>query len=77
MTGTPTAVDEQIGTGDGANCDYALVKHYSTGESRRITRPVTGSVRVAVNGIEVSTGWTLEDAGIIRFASPPAAEVAI
>ena len=73
MTGTPAATDQRIGTGDGATTAFPLVKAYGTGEQRRITRPVAGSVTVAVGGIEQSTGWSLEPSGRIVFMSPPAA----
>lgn len=68
---TPT--DQMLGEGDGARVRYDLAKHYGTGEERRITRPVAGSVRVAVDGVEQSTAWTLEDGGIVLFDEPPAA----
>ncbi len=49
--GAPGAVDQILGEGDGARQAFALVKHY--GEvTRRIIRPVAGSVRVAVDGVE-------------------------
>jgi uncharacterized protein (TIGR02217 family) len=72
MTGPPEADDQAIGTGDGVTDSFALVKTYGTGEQRRITRPVAGTVRVAVNGIELTTGWTLADKGAISFDDPPA-----
>ena len=37
----------------------------------RITRPVSGSVRVAVGGIERVSGWSLAGGGIIAFDDPP------
>jgi uncharacterized protein (TIGR02217 family) len=77
MTGTPTPTDQAIGTGDGATTQFALVKIYGTGEHRRITRPIAGSVRVAVNGTEVLTGWTLQDKGVVEFDEPPEAGAAI
>lgn len=63
-----SALDQGIGTGDGVERRFALVKRY--GESaRRVTRPVAGSVRVAVDGVETAAfvveagGWvTLDDA---------------
>jgi uncharacterized protein (TIGR02217 family) len=73
MTGEPTPHDQALGTGDGATDGFALVKTYGDGEQRRITRPVAGSVRVAVNGVEAATGWTLEDKGMVRFGVAPAA----
>jgi uncharacterized protein (TIGR02217 family) len=72
MTGSPTASDQAIGTGDGALSTFSLVKNYGSAE-RRITRPVAGSVRIAVNGSEVTTGWSLEDMGFVQFDTPPAA----
>jgi len=73
--GTPGPFDQRLGTGDGAAADFALVKHYGDAgdpQQRRITRPLTESVRVSVDGIE-SGGWTLQPLGIIRFDVAPAA----
>ncbi|WP_265561947.1 DUF2460 domain-containing protein [Sphingomicrobium arenosum] len=64
--------DQEIGTGDGATMRFALTKGYGEGEKRRITRPVTGSVRVAIDGIEQPWGWTLSDKGYVDFDSAPA-----
>jgi uncharacterized protein (TIGR02217 family) len=73
MTAEPTASDQLIGEGDGATDRFALIKTYGSGEIRRITRPAGGSIRVAVNGVEQASGWTLEDKGSIQFdAAPPA-----
>jgi len=77
MTDAPTAGDQSIGTGDGAADRFALAKLYGSGEERRITRPVPGSVRVAVGGVEMTTGWTLGAKGVVQFASPPTAGAAI
>jgi uncharacterized protein (TIGR02217 family) len=77
MTGVPTATDQAIGTGDGATDRFALLKDYDSAELRRITRPVSGSVRVALNGTELTTGWTLQEKGIVEFTTPPAAGVSI
>jgi len=77
MTEAPTATDQSIGTGDGVNSAFALVKKYGSGEQRRITRPETGTVRVALDGIELSTGWTLDDKGVVRFDAAPAMGAAV
>ena len=77
MTGAPTPGDEVIGTGDSDTDRFALVKRYGESEARRITRPVSGSVRIAVNGSELTSGWTLQDKGLIQFTVPPAAGAAI
>ena len=73
MAGTPSAADQELGSGDGTRTKFALVKNYGAGEQRRITRPVPGSVRVAVNGNEQATGWSLDTLGQVVFAAPPAA----
>ena len=77
MTGTPSATDQAVGTGDGSTDSFELSKAYGTGEQRRITRPVAGSVRVAVESAELTTGWTLDDKGVVRFDTPPAAGAAV
>ena len=41
-------------------------------QSPRITRPVAGTVRAAIDGIEQIGGWTLGERGTIQFGSPPA-----
>lgn len=74
MTGTPTAADQLLGSGDGTRSIFPLVKRYGSADAeqvRRITRPVSGSVLVSVNGTAV-TGWTLEPGGRAVFAAPPA-----
>lgn len=76
MTGTPTALDQRIGTGDGLASSFALVKHY--GEQRRaITRPEPGSILVSVNGAPVAGGWSHPGQGRIVFDTAPPAGAAI
>lgn len=77
MTGAPTAIDQTIGTGNGLTDQFRLAKQYGSGEERRVTRPVPGSVRVAVDGVELTTGWTLQDKGTIEFASSPSPGAAV
>ena len=77
MTAVPTPFDQAIGSGDGITDSFALVKDYGSAETRRITRPVPGSIRVAVDGAELSAGWTLGAKGKIEFAAPPAAGASI
>ncbi|RMF17614.1 MAG: TIGR02217 family protein [Alphaproteobacteria bacterium] len=73
-----TPFDQPLGSGDGNTLAFALVKQYGTAggdpQIRRITRPVAGSVRIAIDGGEVTSGWSLDPAtGIISFDTPPAA----
>ena len=79
MTGTPTATDQLLGTGDGVTASFPLLKRYGEGEAeqlRRITRPRADSVVVSVDGLP-ATGWTLESGGVITFTAPPAAGKAV
>lgn len=69
-----TATDQAIGTGDGTATRFQLVKRYGTGLRdylRSITKPIAGSVRIAVNGQEV-TGFTLDGlTGVVTLAAAP------
>lgn len=68
-------LDQRLGAGDGVRTVFPLVKHYGEGEAytRRITRPVAGSVRVAVNGAERASGWSLGLLGEVQFDEAPPA----
>ncbi len=67
--GAPGATDQTIGIGDGERQGFALVKHYGEA-ARRITRPVAGSVRVAVDGIETAA-FELGAGGVVVLDTPP------
>lgn len=78
----PAATDCAIGTGDGAATAFQLVKVYAPGPfayARPITKPVAGSVRVAVNGMELGGGAFAVDAltGRVTLSSAPAAGAAV
>lgn len=65
-----SALDQAIGVGDGARREFALVKHYG-GWTRRIWKPVGGSVRVAVDGAEAA--FSVEAAtGRVTLSEAPA-----
>lgn len=70
-SGEPTADDQLLGVADGLRTDFALLKTYGAGEQRRITRPVSGTVRVSVDGTEAISGWSLREGGRILFDQPP------
>jgi uncharacterized protein (TIGR02217 family) len=76
-----TAFDQTIGTGDGVQTAFPLVKIYGGAFSpyaRPIAKPVSGSVRVAVDGVELEDGFTCDIAtGIVTFADPPGAGDAV
>ncbi|WP_028967615.1 DUF2460 domain-containing protein [Sphingomonas phyllosphaerae] len=59
------AAGETIGTGDGVTRQFALVRRYGAA-TRRITRPVAGSVRVYVDGV-ATTGFTLAAGGVVTL----------
>ncbi len=71
-----TATDQVIGTGNGARTQFQLTKRYGAAFDpylRTIAKPVAGSVRVAVNGVEQMAGWTVDvTTGTIGFATAPA-----
>ena len=80
-SGTPAATDQAIGTGDGTTTGFQLVKVYTSGAQtwiRTITKPVSGTVLVAIDGVEQTTGWSVDTTtGIVSFTSTPAAGAAI
>jgi len=74
MTGTPTMLDQPIGTGDGLTATFQLAKSYGSGpdpQVRPITRPRAGSISVSIDGV-LAAGWTLAGGGQIVFAQAPA-----
>lgn len=76
-----TPADQAIGAGDGSATQFALVKTYVSGPSswtRAIPKPVLDSVRIAVGGIEQTSGWSVDTAtGVVTFTSPPAGGAAV
>ena len=70
-----SALDQRLGMGDGVTAEFPLQRFYGLGEEaqvRRITRPVAGSIRVAVDGVELGAGWSHVGMGIIAFDTAPA-----
>ena len=41
-------------------------------QGRIITRPVAGTIRVAADGVEMSSGWSHAGLGVIAFEDAPA-----
>jgi len=76
-----SATDQLIGTGDGTMTAFHLVKHYSSGAqswSRAIAKPVAGSVRMALDGVEELGGWSVDiTTGVVTFTTAPGAGVAV
>ena len=70
-----SATDQVIGTGDGETTVFQLVKAYGA-YSRRILKPVVGSVVVAVNGAPAAASVN-ETTGTVTFAAAPAEGAAV
>ena len=74
----PSSGDQEIGVGDGQRAVFDLTKAYGDGGARYdrpIRKPVPGTVRVAVDGVEMAegSGWTCETGtGTVRLTVPPA-----
>jgi uncharacterized protein (TIGR02217 family) len=72
--GTPTALDQTIGLGDGTTAVFQLVKTYGSAFNpwtRAITKPVAGTALVAVAGIlqTPATAYSVDHVtGLVTFA---------
>jgi uncharacterized protein (TIGR02217 family) len=72
-----TPLDQPIGQGDGAKAAFQLLKTYGGAfapYAREIMKPVAGTVRVAVAGVEKTAGtdFNVDTAtGIVAFAPGP------
>ena len=78
---TPGPTNQPIGTGNGSMIEFQLAKRYTSGTqswTRAITKPVAGTVTIALNGTAQASGWSVSTAtGLITFTTAPAAGVAI
>ena len=74
-TGAVDDGDVLIATADGTTTTFQLGKRYTSGgvtRVRNITKPVAGTLVIAVNGAAVTTGWTLNTTtGIVTFSTAP------
>ena len=77
----PLPTDQAIGTGNGVRTTFQLTKKYGAAFDpylRTIAKPVAGSVRVAVNGVEAVSGWTVDvTTGVVGFGTAPAVGAAV
>ncbi len=74
---TPAPTDQSLGVGDGATTRFALIKRYGSGADayvRTLTKPVLGTLRVAVAGRELNGSTFSLDAltGAVTLSSAPA-----
>ena len=77
-----TGSREMIGVGDGKTITFQLIKTYIDDagytEVRKIRKPVTGTVRVYLDGAEQTDGWSVNfTTGIVTFTATPDTEVII
>ena len=73
--------DQQIGTGNGTTTSFQLAKRYASGGqswARAITKPVVGTVKIALNGVPQGSGWSVDHTtGIVSFETAPSDGIAI
>jgi uncharacterized protein (TIGR02217 family) len=84
--GTPGAEDQVLGVGDGMRTTFPLIKRYGDpgtdlagGVERPITKPVEGSVRVAVDAVELAaTAFGVDGVtGLLTLDAAPAVGVEV
>ena len=77
----PGPQDQVIGEGDGATTVFPLVKRYASGSqtwTRAIAKPVAGTVRIALDGTEHTSDWSIDmTTNLVTFDTAPAAGIAI
>jgi uncharacterized protein (TIGR02217 family) len=72
-----TADDQLLGMGDEQRDQFQLVKHYASGQAnyaRPVTKPVQGTVQVAISGDVLVEGVDYEvdiQTGMVTFNHPP------
>jgi uncharacterized protein (TIGR02217 family) len=75
------ATGDLVGTGDDSETQFQLVKQYPSGsviEVRTITKPVAGTVKVYLDGIEQPSGWSVDTTtGLVTFSTAPAVGVEV
>lgn len=82
-SGQPGALDQRIGTGDGATRGFQLTKTYVSGLQsyvREIRKPVAGTVLAAVADVPLreGVGYEVDTAtGIVTFTDAPDVGVAV
>lgn len=74
----PTATDQTLT--QLTSTTYQLIKYYGTDKSaisvgypyRNIYKPVSGTTKVAIGGVEQESGWSVSTTtGVVTFDSPP------
>lgn len=72
---------ELIGTGDSSTKIFQLVKNYTSGAysaQRLIRKPVSGTVKIYLNSVLQSSGFTIDNTtGLVTFTTAPASSVLV
>ena len=75
------AVGQNIGTGNGVLTAFQLTKTYVSGSNtyvREIKKPVTGTVKIYLNSVLQSSGFTVDHTtGVVTFTVAPGVGVAV
>jgi uncharacterized protein (TIGR02217 family) len=78
---TVSNIDQVIGTGDGSETQYQIIKTYVVGSSqkvRNITKPVSGTILIAFDGVDQASGWSVDTTtGIVTFSTAPGIDVEV
>ncbi len=80
---TPDFTDQVLGWGDGVRREFQLIKTYRSGDhlyERPITKPVAGTVRVGLEGVELqeAVDYTVDlTRGIVTFVATPPIEAEV
>lgn len=78
---TVADTDQTLGTGDGSETDFQLIKTYTksaVSQTRKISKPVSGSVVVSLDDVGQGSGWSVDTTtGIITFSSAPGSGVVV
>lgn len=81
LAAVPSATDQTLGTADGATAQFQLIKTYVAGAStktRQILKPVTGTVKIALGGVEQPSGWTVDTTtGMVTFTTTARGVIAV
>jgi uncharacterized protein (TIGR02217 family) len=76
-----SANDSWLGDGNGSRTTFQLLRRYASGYQehvRTISKPVPGTVRVALQGTEINSGWSVNAlTGLLTFDAAPAPGVLI
>lgn len=70
-----TNLDQALGTGDGSTTQFQLVKAYTSSPTtvyRNIEKPVSGTVVIAIDGVNTTAFSVSTTTGIVTFNTAPA-----